>query len=312
MVAVLASTPVRSNCLKLSSATSGLLPGLINSPFTSICLTSFSFLVIVPVLSQAPTPAPPRASTAAIFRTTAFPRAFSATPRARVTDNPVGKPSGITATARLTPPDQAVSQPPPLHTTKPTIIVQAAAPNTTISLANLSSLMVRGESSFFTPDSSCANCPNLVAPPVAVTSIHPYPLATKVPEKTSDAFSWSACLETGIDSPVNTASFTSSSTAFTILPSAGTRKPSSRYTISPGTIAPASISVSVPDLFTLTLPPPIFLSFFTASSALYSCTQPKIALTSTMATISAASTVSPTTSATTAAAPSSTTSGLLN
>ena len=64
--------------------------------------TVISFLVRVPVLSEAITVAEPKVSTAGSLRTMALRRAIRRTPSARVVVTIAGKPSGTAATANYT------------------------------------------------------------------------------------------------------------------------------------------------------------------------------------------------------------------
>ena len=65
--------------------------------------TVISFLVSVPVLSEAMTFAEPSVSTAARWRTMAFLFAMRCTPRESTAVTTAGKPSGTAATASATP-----------------------------------------------------------------------------------------------------------------------------------------------------------------------------------------------------------------
>jgi hypothetical protein len=65
--------------------------------------TVISFLVSVPVLSEAMTVAEPSVSTAARWRTMAFRLAMRCTPRERTAVTTAGRPSGTAATASATP-----------------------------------------------------------------------------------------------------------------------------------------------------------------------------------------------------------------
>uniref|UniRef100_A0A6B0U9C7 Secreted protein n=1 Tax=Ixodes ricinus TaxID=34613 RepID=A0A6B0U9C7_IXORI len=65
--------------------------------------TVISFLVSVPVLSEQTTLTHPSVSTVGSFLMMAFLLAMRITPKARVTVTTIGRPSGMAATARLTP-----------------------------------------------------------------------------------------------------------------------------------------------------------------------------------------------------------------
>uniref|UniRef100_A0A1W7R717 Putative secreted protein n=1 Tax=Aedes albopictus TaxID=7160 RepID=A0A1W7R717_AEDAL len=68
-----------------------------------ITVTVISFLVMVPVLSEQITVTQPNVSTVGSFLTMQLRLAIRMTPRANVTVTTMGKPSGMAATAKLTP-----------------------------------------------------------------------------------------------------------------------------------------------------------------------------------------------------------------
>ena len=87
---------------------------------------------------------------------------------------------------------------------------------------------------------------------------------------------------TGSDSPVSAASWTRRFAPSTSLLSAGTRLPASSSTTSPGTSSLAEISRTWPSLRTFTLGAESRFRAAIALSALYSCTKPRAALSTTM------------------------------
>jgi hypothetical protein len=142
--------------------------------------TVISFLVRVPVLSEAITVAEPRVSTAGSRRTIAFRRAMRCTPMARTAVTMAGSPSGTAATARATPRMRtskiaAGSRTP--STSRMVATITAAMTSTTApsSLPVRSSSFCSGVASSSVRRRRPATLPSSVSIPVAVTTALPRP-----------------------------------------------------------------------------------------------------------------------------------------
>ena len=101
-------------------------------------------------------------------------------------------------------------------------------------------------------------------------------------------------LSTGRDSPVNIDSSTFRFLSTTSTASADTLSPILTVIISPGTSSLEGISFSFPSRTTQTLGMSIHFKAFNALSALYSCTNPKVAMNTIMNEITIPFFVSPT------------------
>ncbi len=156
--------------------------------------------------------------------------------------------------------------------------------------------------------------PTSVSMPVATTMARPRPLVTTVPDQTmlaravSAVFSGttqSSSLGTGCDSPVSTDSSVSRLYTSMSLASAAILSPGDRTSTSPGTTSAASIDCAWPPRSTRAWGADSSARAARARSARNSCTKPRMAFTTTMASMAAASLYSPIT-ADAAVAPSST------
>ena len=135
--------------------------------------------------------------------------------------------------------------------------------------------------------SNVAMLPISVLIPVPVTIISPRPRVTDVfmnarqirsPRPTSSPSIGATSLSTGALSPVRAASSISSVAATISRPSAGTRLPASKRTMSPGTSSAASISIAAPSRRTRAMSFSIFSSAARLASAFDSCRRPRTAL----------------------------------
>ena len=143
-------------------------------------LTLISFLVRVPVLSDAMTLAEPSVSTAAKRRTIAWRRAMRWTPMASTAVTTAGKPSGTAATASATPrmsTSMSAASPRTCSTSTIIAIITTAMPTTTrpSRLPVLSSSSWSGVGSSTVSWSRPAMRPISVPIPVAVTTAMPWP-----------------------------------------------------------------------------------------------------------------------------------------
>ena len=146
--------------------------------------------------------------------------------------------------------------------------------------------------------------------PVVTTTAEPLPAAITVPACTSESRSPSEVaagrgsagdLSTGMLSPVSADSWTESPKASISRASAGTWSPASSSIRSPGTTSRVGIDAGVPSRTTRASGAAMRCSAAKAFCARSSCRKPMMALTSTIATIAAASAQSPMAPAITAA-----------
>ena len=140
-----------------------------------------SFCVRVPVLSLAITVAHPNDSTTGSFLIIAFERAIRRTPRASVTVTHMGSPSGIAATAKLTPTVTVSRKGRPRKYPSRAMTAMATLDTYARVLPSSSILICRGLLRLSTSPNSCATLPNSVRSPTATTSALPLPLVTSVP-----------------------------------------------------------------------------------------------------------------------------------
>ncbi len=254
-----------------------------------------SFLVRVPVLSEAITETEPRVSTEWRSFMTALRRAMACTPMASTSDRIAGRPSGTAATARETPSSRMSTaswkEETPL-TAATTIMTTTAMPMTsTPRVLDIWAISrCNGEGSSAVSSSSVAMRPISVSMPVPVTTARPTPRATAVPLNTMlcrsprepSSASGVTVLVTASDSPVSEASCTCSEEALIRRASAATASPSPSTRTSPGTRSAAGIVASLPSRSTVALAAVMSARAATASAALFSCTKPMTALASTI------------------------------
>ena len=142
--------------------------------------TVISFLVKVPVLSEAITVADPRVSTAARWRTMAFFRAMRCTPMDSTAVTTAGRPSGTAATASATPrmSTSKSAGSPRMSSTRRMVPIMTTAMTTTTSprrLPTRSSSFCSGVLSCGVAFRAPAISPIWVCMPVATTAALPRP-----------------------------------------------------------------------------------------------------------------------------------------
>ncbi|TVQ60811.1 MAG: hypothetical protein EA379_07485 [Phycisphaerales bacterium] len=222
--------------------------------------TTMRFCVSVPVLSDAITVQLPSVSTAGNRRITAFCFAIRRTLTASATVITMGRPSGMAATAMAT----AVRNISGAGTPSRTPMVNATAQiATTATLMNFPKRPIRACSGVCARTVWCTSVamrPICAADPVATTTARMRPVTTVEPMNTRLrasvtrlALSTPACLGTGTDSPVSSASSACACVASSTRASAGTLSPDSSSTTSPGTRSALGISRRSPSRRTTAL-----------------------------------------------------------
>mmetsp|Transcript_19943 Transcript_19943/g.75338 ORF Transcript_19943/g.75338 Transcript_19943/m.75338 type:complete len:372 (-) Transcript_19943:78-1193(-) len=229
----------------------------------------------------------PRASTAGSFFTIALRFAMRITPRASVTVTQMGRPSGMAATARLTPIWNMDRRLRPrrypmrlMRPMTPKLMMLKLLPSSSI----LSCSGVFGSSM---SRSSAKVVPNSVCMPVAVTTARAFPAVTSVPMNTMFEHSAmatfspdfvstsirSAFFVHGFDSPVRLDSSVMSPLLEITRASAATRSPETSSKMSPGTTSLASTLMTTPLRRTFVLGGTRSSRAASACSLRYSCTK---------------------------------------
>ncbi len=223
-------------------------------------------------------------------------------PRARDIVTTAGNASGIAATARLTAVRNIKRGASPLKSPVVKTIAHITITVIPSLCPNFDSLFCRGVR---TSSSSCSKeaiFPSSVFIPVETTMPVPRPYDTVVPLKAMFTLSPSGInfsssvhmlFSTGTDSPVSAASSIFNFAASVSLISAGIILPASSMTMSPGTIPEAGTLFILLSLYTKAFGAAIFFKALMAFSALYSCTNPMIALSITITIIAIVSAISP-------------------
>mmetsp|Transcript_25277 Transcript_25277/g.79323 ORF Transcript_25277/g.79323 Transcript_25277/m.79323 type:complete len:321 (-) Transcript_25277:432-1394(-) len=250
-------------------------------------VTTCRFCVSVPVLSTQMTLVQPSASTAGSFFTIALRAAMRTTPSASVTVTQMGSPSGMAATARLTPIWNMDSSGRPRSQPTTLMTPMMAKLMTLRFLPSSSMVSCSGVFGSSMSRSSAKVAPNSVFMPVAVTTARPLPAVTSVPMNTMFLQSASATavapsrrtssragdLLFGSLSPVRLLSSVMSPALATTLASAGTKSPALSTRMSPGTTSRASTLMVTPPRRTLVRGGTRSSSAASACSLRYSCTK---------------------------------------
>mmetsp|Transcript_12655 Transcript_12655/g.40428 ORF Transcript_12655/g.40428 Transcript_12655/m.40428 type:complete len:346 (-) Transcript_12655:765-1802(-) len=225
-------------------------------------------------------------------------RAMACTPSARVMVTTVGSPSGMSATATLTPDVSESCSDLPRSSATPNVATATTMHSTDTVNPNDSMLSSSGVLADSTLLISELMRPISASSPVATTTAVPCPVNTSVPRypmherspSTADASTGSAVLAMGADSPVSVASVTRSDDVSIQRTSAGMRSPEARKSTSPTTSSDASTVRFRPLRSTSAVDLTIALIAWVAASALPSCTTPITTLTTTTVSTKPAST----------------------
>ena len=256
----------------------------------------------MPVLSEQITVTDPRVSTLGNRRTSALRAAILCTPIASTSVTTAGNPSGTAATARLTARSNTSNTSPPRHRSNRKMTPTITRHTPMRSRPSSASRRCNGVISGSDRSKRIAIRPSSVVIPVDTTIATPRPAATTVPACTIDRRSPSgvstariapASFTTGNDSPVSADSCTCMAYASMSLASAGTLSPASNSIRSPTTSFSAGKDCFSPFRTTLAIGAESRCNAAKALIARSSCRKPMIVLTSTIATMTAASAHSP-------------------
>ncbi len=310
--ASLHATATSSAVRNASSTGPGSLPSHTRPSASCSSRTVSSLHVSVPVLSEAMSVQLPSPSTAGRLRTIAPRAAMRRAAIASVTVSATGSPSGIAETASATPNTNIVPTLSPRSITPRSPMMTAPASTTTATTRAKRSIRVTsGGLPPSVADMVSASPPTTVRAPVATTRPRARPRTTVDPACARSARSSSGGsgpgrdatpFATGTDSPVRSASSTSSPCASMSCRSAGTRWPLSSATTSPGTSCSASISTVMPSRSTVARTRSSRCRLRLCCSARHSCQAPSAELMTRTTPMKAASVASPSASATAAAA----------
>ncbi len=253
-----------------------------------IARTVIWFWVRVPVLSVTITVVEPSVSTAGSWRIRAWRSAMRRTPSARATVTTMGRPAGMAATESAMPSRSMSSKALPEAIPRPMATTAVPRMPTVIQRVRRRIRRSRGVSISADSPTCSAISPMAVSRPVATTTPRALPEVTPVPRNTrffcsargrsGSSARVSVVLVTGVDSPVRAASLTWSDSTSSRRRSAGTMRPWSISTTSPGTRCALSISRGSPSRITRARGVIMEVSDCTADSARYSCRKPTVPL----------------------------------